>query len=91
MLNSSELSVELQALKDEVSRLLSTGGDAVLDAAKTRADDLADEIKAAFNELGETLSEQEDHLETLVAEHPVAMVASAFALGIVIGFMLRRH
>ncbi len=91
MFNSSELSDELQALKSEVSRLLNNTGDEMFDAAKSRADALADQIKAALNELGETLSEQEDHVETLIAERPIATMASAFALGVVIGFMLRRH
>ena len=63
MFNSSELGDELQALKSEVSRLLNNNGDGMLDATKSRADALADQIKAALNELGETLSEQEDHVE----------------------------
>ena len=61
------------------------------DAAKNRADALADQIKAALGELGETLSEREDHVENLIAERPITSMASAFALGVVIGFMLRRH
>ena len=91
MFTSSELSDELQALKSEVSRLLNGAGDGVLDAAKTRADALADQIKNALSELGEILGEQEDHVETLVAERPIATLASAFALGVVVGFMLRSH
>jgi ElaB/YqjD/DUF883 family membrane-anchored ribosome-binding protein len=91
MFNSSELSDELQTLKNEVSRLLNDKGDGVFDAAKSRADALAEQIKAALNELSETLSEQEDHVGTLIAERPIATMASAFALGVVIGFMLRRH
>jgi ElaB/YqjD/DUF883 family membrane-anchored ribosome-binding protein len=91
MFNSSELSDELQALKTEVSRLLNHTADGVFDTAKNRADALADQIKAALNELGETLSEQEDHVEALIVERPIATIASAFALGVVIGFMLRRH
>ena len=91
MFNSSELGDELQALKSEVSRLLNTPGDGIFDAAKNRAEALADQIKAALNELGETLSEQEDHVEKLIAERPITTLASAFALGVVIGFMLRRH
>ena len=91
MFNSSELSDELQALRTELSRVLSTTGDGMFDAVGSRADALADQIKAALNELGETLSEQEDHVETLIAERPIATMASAFALGVVIGFMLRRH
>lgn len=91
MFNSSELGDELQALKSEVSHRLNTGGDGMFDAAKNRADALADQIKAALNELGETLSEQEDHVEALIAKRPITTMASAFALGVVIGFMLRRH
>lgn len=91
MFNSGELGDELQTLKSEVSRLLNNNGDGMLDAAKNRADALTDQIKTALHELGETLSEQEDHVEALVAERPIAAMASAFALGAVIGFMLRRH
>jgi ElaB/YqjD/DUF883 family membrane-anchored ribosome-binding protein len=91
MFNSSELSDELQTLKSELSRLLNSSGDEMFGAARTRADALGHQIKAALDELGETLSEQEDHVETLIAERPIATMASAFALGVVIGFMLRRH
>lgn len=91
MFNTSELGDELQALKSEVSRLLNTADSGIFDAAKNRADALADQIKAALNELGETLSEEEEHVERLIAERPVTTLASAFALGVVIGFMLRRH
>ncbi len=90
MFDASELSNELQTLKSELSRLLNNDGDEMFDAAKSRADALSDQIKAALNELGETLSEQEDHVEAMITEHPIATTASAFALGIVIGFMLRR-
>ena len=90
MFNSSELGDELQALKSDVSRLLNNHGDGMLDATKSRTDALAEQIEAALNELGETLSEQEDHLETLIAERPIATMASAFALGLVSGLMLRR-
>jgi ElaB/YqjD/DUF883 family membrane-anchored ribosome-binding protein len=91
MFNSSELGDELQALKSEVSRLLDTTGDGLFDAAKNRADAVADQIKAALNDLGEILSEEEDHVEKLIAERPITTLASAFALGVVIGFMMRRH
>jgi ElaB/YqjD/DUF883 family membrane-anchored ribosome-binding protein len=91
MFNSSDLADELQALKGSVSSLLSNTGDGVFDAAKNRADALADRIWAALDELGKTLSEEEEHAETLIVERPVATAASAFALGVVIGFMLRKH
>lgn len=91
MFDSGELRDELQALKGEVSRLLSTAGEGIFDDSRTRAEALADQIKAVLNDLGETLSEQEDRLEDIVSERPIASLASAFALGVVIGLMLRRH
>ncbi|MBS0530312.1 MAG: hypothetical protein JSS22_13105 [Proteobacteria bacterium] len=91
MFHSSGLGDELQTLKDEASRLLNAGTDEMFDAARNRADAIADQIKAALNEFHKTVSEQEDHVEALIAERPVATMASAFALGVVIGFMLRRH
>ncbi len=74
-----------------MSRLLSNTGDNMVDVAKSHADALADQIKAALNELGDTLSEQEEHVEALISEHPIATMASTLALGVVIGFMLRRN
>jgi ElaB/YqjD/DUF883 family membrane-anchored ribosome-binding protein len=91
MFNSGELSDELRTLQSEVSRLLNTTGDGLFDASKDRAEALADQIKAALNDLGKTLNEQEDHFENLISDRPVTSLASAFALGVVIGFMLRRH
>jgi ElaB/YqjD/DUF883 family membrane-anchored ribosome-binding protein len=91
MFDSSELRDELQALKGDVSRLLNTAGDGIFDASKNSAEALADQIKAALNDLGETLSEQEDQLENLISDRPITSLASAFALGVVVGFMMRRH
>jgi ElaB/YqjD/DUF883 family membrane-anchored ribosome-binding protein len=90
MIDSGELRDELQTLKGDVLRLLSTAGDETFRASKNSADALADQIKAALNELGETLSNQEEHLETLIADRPVATLASAFALGVVVGLIVRR-
>jgi ElaB/YqjD/DUF883 family membrane-anchored ribosome-binding protein len=74
-----------------MSRLLNMSADDILDAARNRSEALADQIKATLSELGETLSEEEEHVERLIAERPMAALASAFALGIAIGFILRRH
>jgi ElaB/YqjD/DUF883 family membrane-anchored ribosome-binding protein len=91
MFDSGELMDELQALKGDVSRLMNTTSEGIFDASKNRAEALADQIKAALNDLGETLGEQEDHLESIISERPIASLASAFALGIVVGLMMRRH
>jgi len=84
MFDSSELRDELQALKGDVSRLLNTAGEEIFDSSKNRAEALADQIKAALNE-------QEDHVENFISDRPITSLASAFALGVVVGFMLRRH
>jgi ElaB/YqjD/DUF883 family membrane-anchored ribosome-binding protein len=91
MFDSSDLTNELQALKGDVSRVLSTASDGFFDASKQHAEALADQIKVALNDLSETLSEQEDHVENLISERPITSLASAFALGVVVGFLLRRH
>ena len=91
MFDSSELRDELEALKGDVSRLLNTTSEGIFDTTKNRADALADQIKAALNDLGETLSEQEEDLEGIISERPITSLASAFALGVVVGFVMRRH
>ena len=91
MFDSNELREELEALKGDVSRLLNTTSEGIFDTTKNRAEALADQIKAALNELGETLGEQEDNLESIISERPITSLASAFALGVVVGFMVRRH
>jgi ElaB/YqjD/DUF883 family membrane-anchored ribosome-binding protein len=91
MFNASDLGDELLALKDEVSRLLNTTGEELFDTSKDRAEALAGQIKAALSDLSRTLGEQEDHLENFISDRPVASLASAFALGVVVGFMMRRY
>jgi ElaB/YqjD/DUF883 family membrane-anchored ribosome-binding protein len=91
MFDSGELRDELQALKSDVSRLPNTTSDGIFEDSKSRANTLADQIKAALNNLNETLSEQEDHVEHIISDRPITSLASAFALGVVVGFMLRKH
>jgi ElaB/YqjD/DUF883 family membrane-anchored ribosome-binding protein len=89
MFDTGRMSDELKALKIDVTRLLSTAGEEMFETSKDRADALADQIKAALAERGETVNEEQLH--DLIAERPVASLASAFALGVVVGFTLRRH
>ena len=91
MVRPSELGNELQALKSEMLRLLSTPADEMLDAAKSRSEALAEQVKDSLNELGATLSAEEERVERLIAERPMAALASALVLGMAIGLMLRRH
>ncbi|WOH62865.1 hypothetical protein [Bradyrhizobium sp. BWA-3-5] len=91
MIGSGDLGDELQALKSETWRLLHVSADDMLGAAKSESEALIGQIKVALGELGEILSQEEEHVEKLVAERPIAALASAFALGVTIGYMLRRH
>lgn len=91
MFDTGRISDELKALKIDLSSLMNTAGEEMLDGSKERAEALAEQIKAALAELGETVSDEQEHLEGLVAERPIASLASAFALGVVVGFMMRRH
>ncbi|WP_369722460.1 MULTISPECIES: hypothetical protein [unclassified Bradyrhizobium] len=91
MFDSRRTSDELKALKVDVTRLLGVAGEEIFESSKDRAEALSDQIKAALAELGETVDEEQERLQELVAERPVAALVSAFALGVVVGFMLRRH
>lgn len=91
MFGSSELKDELHTLKSDVGRLLNTASEGIFDTAKNRTVELADQIKAGLNDLSETLNEQEDHLDNIISDRPMTSLASAFALGVMIGYMLRRH
>jgi ElaB/YqjD/DUF883 family membrane-anchored ribosome-binding protein len=89
MFDQNELRDELQALKGDLSRLLNTTGEGIFETSKNRAEALAEQIKVALDDLGETLNEQEGNLESLISERPIASLA--FAFGVVVGLMLRRH
>jgi ElaB/YqjD/DUF883 family membrane-anchored ribosome-binding protein len=91
MFDNDRMSDELRALKMDVTQLLSTAGADMFESSKDRAGALADQIKAALAELGETVSEEQEQLQDLIADRPITSLASAFALGVVVGFMLRRH
>lgn len=56
MFNPSDLGDELLALKGEVSRLLNTTGEELFEASRDRAEALADQVKAALDDLGKTLA-----------------------------------
>jgi ElaB/YqjD/DUF883 family membrane-anchored ribosome-binding protein len=87
---STELRDELLALKADAARLLGTAGDEMLKASRERADAFAEQLKSALDELSQNLGREEQQIEKLVAERPIAALACAFAAGIVVGLALRR-
>jgi len=58
---------------------------------KSRAETLADQITTALSDLGETVSQEEEQIARLIADRPVTSLASAFALGVVVGLLMRRN
>jgi ElaB/YqjD/DUF883 family membrane-anchored ribosome-binding protein len=91
MFDSEALRSELKSLKVDLSRVLNANGEEVLNQSKARAEALVDQIKAALNDLGEALGQEESHVEKMVAERPIASLASAFALGVVVGLLAGRY
>lgn len=89
-MTSTEFRDELLALRADAARLLGTAGDEMLKASRERADAYAEQLKSALGELGRNLGQEEKQIERLVAERPIAALACAFAVGIVVGAALRR-
>jgi ElaB/YqjD/DUF883 family membrane-anchored ribosome-binding protein len=93
MFDASAIQDELEDLKRELRGLLAGTEQKISEGAenlRSRADPAVEQIKAALNDLGDAFAREETTAEELVAEHPVAALASALALGIVIGLLLRR-
>lgn len=90
MFDTSAIRDELEVLKRDLSGLLTQAEHAIIEGAKSHADPAAEQIKAALEDLGETLEREGTEVEELVAKHPVAAIASALALGVVVGLLLRR-
>jgi len=87
---STELRDELLALKADAARLLGTTGEEMLKASRVRADAFAEQLRSALDELSQNLGREEQQIEKHVAERPIAALACAFAVGIAVGFALRR-
>jgi len=91
MFDQGTLRDELQSLKVDLASMLGSSREDIPGRSKSRADAVAEQIKAAVSDLGEVLAQEEDQIAKLVADRPIAALASAFALGLVIGLALRRH
>jgi ElaB/YqjD/DUF883 family membrane-anchored ribosome-binding protein len=90
MFDTTLLRDELQTLKGDLSRLVSATGDELFNESRSRGEALAGQVKAALDELRDALEQREEHLEKIVSDRPIALLASAFAFGIAIGLMLRK-
>ena len=91
MFDQSTVRDELQSLKADLTRLLDTTGEEILNSSRSHAQTLAEQLREALTDFGEVLSQEEGQFDKLVAGRPVASLASAFALGVVVGMAVRRH
>lgn len=90
MFQPRELRDELQALKQDVTDLLGKAGAGIADAPSSQAEALAEQIKTVLSDLGETVGREEDRIGEIISDRPITTLASAFALGVVVGFALGR-
>ena len=90
MVTTAQFRDELLALKADAARALGTAGDEMLKASREDADNLVKQLKSALDELGQSIGREEQQIERLVKERPIAALACAFAVGIVVGLALRR-
>lgn len=90
-MRSSELTSELHALKRELSRAAQSASGPTVEAAKSGIEEIAAQIKAMLSDFEETFEEEEKAIGALIADRPPVALASAFALGVVVGLMFRRR
>lgn len=78
---------EIAALRAEVEQLhrTSAAADAPPDPASRQTGEQPEDVQTLLGELGDLVQTMLDEAEESVAEHPVASVSAALALGIVIG------
>jgi len=95
MTGRGDLQRELEALRRElrqVPRVAEDGDVAAAVAAKPAAptEDTRGEIERVLRELQDKLGEATDQAEDLVAAHPLASVAAAFLLGVLVANVMSR-
>jgi F0F1-type ATP synthase assembly protein I len=86
----NEILDELHALKTEATRLLSTRADELRETSSQKAKDIAADVKGFLSDFRDALALEEEEIERAFAGRAAAALASALALGIVIGWALRR-
>ncbi|MDR3464578.1 MAG: hypothetical protein P4M07_01405 [Xanthobacteraceae bacterium] len=87
----SDLTSELHALKRDLARAAHAANDRVAEAARSGVEDISGQIRTVLADLGDALGEEQKTIEALISERPMAALASAFALGIAVGVLLRRR
>jgi len=85
-----EILDELQALKHETTRLVGTHAEELREASSRKAMEIAADVKTFLSDFRDAVGLEEDEIERAFAGRAAAALATALALGIVIGWALRR-
>jgi ElaB/YqjD/DUF883 family membrane-anchored ribosome-binding protein len=89
MAQSGDAWAELLGLRDEITQLMSAKADQLHAASRAQAEVFAEQMKDVLHDVGETLKQDEQRLEDIVAARPLPALAIAFTLGLVVGVSLR--
>ena len=87
---SRDVAEELHALKREVSHTLKAGAEEWRTISRESAHSLSGELKTFLTDLRDTLALDEAEIEKAFAGRAIPALATALAVGIAIGFVLRR-
>ncbi|MFG3756906.1 hypothetical protein, partial [Klebsiella pneumoniae] len=65
MLQTHDLTSELQSLKDDISRVIGDRRDKIAGASRDTFEDLSKQLKSALDDLGQTLAGEKSHMEQM--------------------------
>jgi ElaB/YqjD/DUF883 family membrane-anchored ribosome-binding protein len=87
---SQDIMEELHALKREAGHTLKTSAEEWQQISREKARSLAAEIKTLLTDFRDALALDEAEVERAFAGRAAATIATALAVGVVIGYILRR-
>lgn len=87
---SQEIVEELHALKREAAHALNRSAEEWQQIAREKAHVLTEDIKTLLTDFRNALAVEEVEIEHVFAGRAVPALASALAIGIALGFLLRR-
>jgi ElaB/YqjD/DUF883 family membrane-anchored ribosome-binding protein len=89
MAQSSDAWAELIGLKDEIAQFANAKADQLHATSRAQAEAFAEQMKEVLHDVSETLKQDEQRLEDIIAARPLPALAIAFTAGLVIGLSLR--
>src|SRR5262249_15522848 len=80
---------ELAGLKDEIAELANAKADQLHAASRAQVEVFTEQMKDVLHDVSETLKQDEQRWEDIVAARRLRALAIAFTLGLVVGISLR--